>query len=118
VYRGRFVANGKESELKLWTQGGSAFGSSVWINSSFIGSWTGDNAYRDNNSTYALPKLTAAKEYVFTILVDNNGLDGNWVVGADVQKNPRGVSYYCGHKAVAKPDRSWITSSPATLRAM
>lgn len=103
VYRGRFVANGKESDVTFWTQGGSAFGSSVWINSSFIGSWAGDNAFRDNNSTYTLPKLTAGKTYVFTVVVDNNGLDGNWFVGADVQKSPRGVSYryFCHHLTYA-----------------
>lgn len=92
IFRGHFVANGKESDLKLWTQGGAGFGSSVWINSTFLGSWTGSNAFRQNNSTYTIPKLTAGKHYVLTVLVDNNGLDGNWFVGGSTQKEPRGVS--------------------------
>ena len=92
VYRGQFIANGKESDITLWTQGGSAFGSSAWINSTYIGSWVGDNAFRDNNSTYTLPKLTAGKTYVFTVVIDSMGLDGNWYIGADLQKAPRGVS--------------------------
>lgn len=98
VYRGRFVANGKESNVTFWTQGGSAFGSSAWIDSSYIGSWTGDNAFRDRNTTYTLPKLTAGKTYIFTVVVDNNGIDGNWYVGADGGKAPRGVSRNSTHE--------------------
>jgi hypothetical protein len=94
IYRGHFVATGKESSLKLSTQGGSAFGSSVWINSTYVGSWSGIDAARDNNSTYTLPNLAAGKPYVFTVVVENNGLDGNWVVGQDVMKGPRGILNY------------------------
>ncbi|KAL4871183.1 putative beta-galactosidase A [Aspergillus spectabilis] len=101
LFRGHFTANGKEGNFSIQTQGGNAFGSSVWIGSTYLGSWTGDNAYQDHNATYALPRLTKDKEYVFTVVVDNMGLEGNWVVGEDAMKKPRGILNYSlpGHKA-------------------
>lgn len=36
----------------------------------------------------------AGKAYVLTIIVDNNGLDENWVVGPDEMKRPRGILDY------------------------
>lgn len=75
IYRGRFTANGKEKELHIETQGGSGFGSSVWLNSSYIGSWAGIDASSAWNSTYTLPNLVSGKTYIFTVVVDNNGLE-------------------------------------------
>jgi hypothetical protein len=89
VFRGWFVAKGGESSFLLTTQGGSAFGSSVFLNSTYIGSWPGIDAASSKNSTYTLPNLVKGKTYVFTILVDNNGLDEDWTVGSDGMKNPR-----------------------------
>ncbi|KAH8594370.1 glycoside hydrolase superfamily [Bisporella sp. PMI_857] len=94
IYRGRFVANGNESSFYLNSQGGSGFGSSVWLNDAYVGSWTGIDAARGNNSTYTLPNLVAGKTYIFTIVVDNNGLDEAWVIGTDEMKNPRGILDY------------------------
>ena len=94
IFRGHFVAAGNESSLHLSTQGGSAFGSSVWLNSTYIGSWPGIDAASANNATYTLPNLTAGKSYVLTIVIDNNGLDEDWTVGTDQMKNPRGILNY------------------------
>jgi hypothetical protein len=94
IFRGHFVANGQESTFRVHTQGGSAYGSSAWINSTYIGSWPGIDASSSNNSTYILPNLAAGRSYVLTIVVDNNGLDENWVVGADGMKDPRGILGY------------------------
>ncbi|EKD21737.1 uncharacterized protein L3040_004959 [Drepanopeziza brunnea f. sp. 'multigermtubi'] len=94
IYRGSFIANGQEKDFYLRTQGGSAFGSSVWLNSTYIGSWVGNDKSLENNSTYTLPNLTAGKTYVFTILVDNNGLQENWIVGEEQMKWPRGILAY------------------------
>ncbi|KFZ09594.1 hypothetical protein V501_05524 [Pseudogymnoascus sp. VKM F-4519 (FW-2642)] len=101
IYRGNFVATGKESTLSVETQGGSAYGSSVWANSIYVGSWAGTSTQGSHNSVYSLPKLAAGKTYVLTILVDNNGLDENWVVGPDGMKQPRGILNYSldGHAA-------------------
>ncbi|KAF4636287.1 hypothetical protein G7Y89_g1812 [Cudoniella acicularis] len=94
IYRGHFVASGNETSFSITTQGGSAFGSSVWLNSTYIGSWAGIDAADSKVSTYTLPNLVAGKSYVFTVVVDNNGLDENWVVGPDEMKHPRGILNY------------------------
>lgn len=101
VYRGHFVANGKEKDFFIHTQGGSAFGSSVWINETYVGSWTGIDADKDSNATYTLPNLKSGKSYVITVVVDNMGLDENWTVGTEEMKDPRGILGYrlSGHSA-------------------
>jgi hypothetical protein len=101
IYRGHFVATGNETTLEIQTQGGSGFGSSVWLNSTYIGSWPGIDAASAQNSSHTLPNLLAGKSYIFTIVIDNNGLDENWTVGPDQMKNPRGILSYSltGHSA-------------------
>jgi hypothetical protein len=94
IFRGWFVADGSESTLYLNTQGGTGFGSSVFLNSTYLGSWAGNGGAASSSSTYTLPNLVAGKTYVFTILVDNNGLDENWIVGLDQMKDPRGILDY------------------------
>lgn len=104
LFRGHFTANGKETNFSIQTQGGQAFGSSVWLSGTYLGSWTGDNDYQDHNATYTLPSsLTPGKEYVFTVVVDNMGLNENWIVGEDEMKKPRGIlnSKLSGHNASA-----------------
>jgi hypothetical protein len=101
IYRGKFLASGNESTFTVETQGGSAYGSSAWVGSTYLGSWAGTSTQASQNSVYALPKLIAGKSYVLTILVDNNGLDENWTVGPDEMKHPRGILNYslAGHAA-------------------
>ncbi|KAL1960822.1 hypothetical protein VTO42DRAFT_5805 [Malbranchea cinnamomea] len=94
LYRGHFVADGSEKTFFLETQGGTAFASAVWLNGSFIGSWKGTSTAGSNNATYTLPQLTDGEHYVFTVLIDTTGLDGNWNVGADEMKIPRGILNY------------------------
>lgn len=94
IFRGHFTADGSETSLYLNTQGGWAFGSSVWIGDVYVGSWTGIDAEMANNSTYTLPNLVSGKKYILTVVVDNNGLDENWVVGPDLMKAPRGILNY------------------------
>lgn len=106
LFRGAFTANGKESALFLETAGGSAFGTSVWINSTFVGSFYGYDAAGTGNKTYTLPSLNAGKPYVMTVVVDEMGMDENYVVGQNEMKNPRGILRYhlSGHK---DSDVSW-----------
>ncbi|PBP25568.1 putative beta-galactosidase A [Diplocarpon rosae] len=106
LYRGHFTATGNETTFKIRTQGGSGFGSSVWLNSTYIGSWPGTDAALDNNSTYTLPNLSAGQSYVFTVAVDNNGLQENFVVGPDQMKWPRGILDY-SLESHAQSDVSW-----------
>jgi hypothetical protein len=106
IYRGHFVANGKESSFQVYTQGGSAYGSSVWLNSTYLGSWPGIDASGGHTDTYTVPNLVSGKTYVITVVVDNNGLDENWTTGSDEMKNPRGIINYqlSGH---SQSDVTW-----------
>lgn len=94
VFRGKFTATGMETWLFLKTQGGVAFGSSLWLDSVHLGSWTGLANDADHNGTYPLPTLTAGRQYNLTVLVDNNGYEENWWVGPDAMKTPRGILNY------------------------
>lgn len=106
LFRGHFTANAKESTVFLMTQGGSAFGHSVWLNDQFIGSFYGADKYSNWNQTLDLPKTTSGKKYVLTVLIDNNGLDENYDVGENEMQNARGVLDYdlAGHD---KKDVKW-----------
>ncbi|KAK1655965.1 family 35 glycosyl hydrolase [Colletotrichum phormii] len=95
VFRGYFTSNGTEDKLNITTQGGSAFASSVWLNDTFLGSFAnGPDTAGDNTSNYTLANLTAGATYVLTVLVDTTGLEENFVIPADVMKNPRGILDY------------------------
>ncbi|KAJ2892909.1 hypothetical protein MKZ38_009214 [Zalerion maritima] len=102
VFRGHFTASGEEGEVYLSTQGGSAYGCTAWLTpeaqggeAEWVGSWTGVDALGQQNSTFPLPSpLEEGARYVLTVLVDNTGLDGNWVVGLDLMKAPRGILDY------------------------
>lgn len=94
LFRGHFVAQGNESTISIKAQGGTAFGVSVWLNGTFIGSWAGNSAKDNAAITLTLPNLVAQKAYVFTIVIDNMGLDEDWTVGTETAKNPRGILDY------------------------
>ncbi|KAJ6094034.1 hypothetical protein N7467_002879 [Penicillium canescens] len=94
IYRGHFTATGDEKTFFVHTQGGLAFGSSVWLNETHIGSWGGISINSDHNATYTLPTLTKGKTYVFTVVVDNMGLNEDWTVGSEEMKLPRGIINY------------------------
>ncbi|KXT12171.1 hypothetical protein AC579_2432 [Pseudocercospora musae] len=92
IYRSHFTCKGKESSLYLATQGGSAFGHSVWLNDMFIGSFDGADLYENWNATYKLPATSG--DAVLTVLVDNMDLDENFKAGVSEMKHPRGILDY------------------------
>ncbi|KAI0010903.1 glycoside hydrolase family 35 protein [Xylariaceae sp. FL0662B] len=94
VFRGHFTAKGSEKTLAITTQGGTAYGHSIWLNGTFIGSWAADPRTASRASTYPLPPLTTGAPYVFTVVIDHMGLDGNYVPGLDTGKAPRGILKY------------------------
>nr|POE72434.1 putative beta-galactosidase a [Quercus suber] len=98
LYRGHFTATGNETSLYLSTSGGSAFGHSVWLNATFVGSFYGGDKYLTYNETYPLPAsqkpLKRGQHYVLTVLIDNMGLDEMYDVGGSTMKNPRGILDY------------------------
>lgn len=106
VYRGHFTATGQETELFLETQGGSAFGTSVWVNSEFAGSFDGYDAAANGNMTYTLPNLKAGSDTVITVVIDETGINQNYVVREDQMKDPRGILRYqlAGHN---QTDVTW-----------
>ncbi|KAK6071151.1 glycosyl hydrolase family 35 [Seiridium cupressi] len=106
IYRGKFIANGDETTVHFQTQGGLAFGSSVFFDGTFLGSTVGNKSEASANATLSLPQLNANETYIFTIVVDNMGLDEEWTVDSNTMKAPRGVLDYdlSGH---AKSDVTW-----------
>lgn len=103
LYRGHFVASGTETTFFVKTQGGTAYAASIWLNSTFLGSWPGIDTDANYNQTVTLPHLTAGQPAVLTVLIDNMGLDEDFRVGSDQMKNPRGIIRYdlAGHDASA-----------------
>lgn len=94
LFRGHFVASGNETTLNLTTQGGEAYGASVWLNGTFLGSWAGDSTGTESSDlVLTIPPLTSGVEYVFTVLIDQMGHDENGV-GGDEAKIPRGILDY------------------------
>ncbi|KAL3460074.1 glycoside hydrolase superfamily [Aspergillus heterothallicus] len=91
LYRGHFVSSGNETNFNITTSGGAAFGSSVWLNSTYLGSWHGDVWTKSRSVVYDLPSVEAGKPYVITVVIDNNGYEMNFAVGVDSMKSPRGV---------------------------
>lgn len=94
IYRGHFTATGSESSFYVETIGGSAFGSSVWLDNTYIGSWKGIDKAGQHADNYTVPNLKAGTSHVITVVVDNNGLDEDWTAGSDGSKNPRGILNY------------------------
>ncbi|KAF5010992.1 hypothetical protein FDECE_2862 [Fusarium decemcellulare] len=108
LYRGHFTASGSESQLFISTQGGDGFGHSIWLNSTFIGSWAGQSGVASRNQTLRFPqKLKAGAPYVITVLIDHMGLHDNWLADAQEMKEPRGILDYelSGHSH--QSDVSW-----------
>ncbi|KAL4867077.1 putative beta-galactosidase A [Aspergillus spectabilis] len=91
---GHFTAAGTEKTLNLTTSGGSAFGSSAWLNETYLGSWVGDADVTELSSSYNLPELNPGENYVITVVVDNNGQEMNFSVGSDTMKAVRGIRDY------------------------
>lgn len=107
IYRGHFKATGNETSLLLSVSGGNAFSHSVWMNSTYLGSWVGSPAELIHNQTFTFassPKPDSNS--VITILIDHMGLTENTYIGVEGVKEPRGILHYSlsGH---AQSDITW-----------
>ncbi|KAI0379117.1 glycoside hydrolase family 35 protein [Hypomontagnella monticulosa] len=109
LFRGHFTAKGTEKSFSIKTQGGTAYGHSVWLNDTFLGSWIGSADTSSYDAIYELPSLTQGKPYVLTVIVDNMGLDENYIIGIDFGKAPRGILNY-------RLATSIINTTPITWR--
>lgn len=94
MFRGHFTATGTESILTLRILGGLAFGYSIWLNETLIGSWPGISIDQDFNQTLNVPSLDADQPAVLTVVQDQMGLDEDNEVGPDQMKTPRGILSY------------------------
>ncbi|KAK6952112.1 hypothetical protein Daesc_006643 [Daldinia eschscholtzii] len=94
LFKGHFTAKGTEKSFKIKTQGGTAYGHSVWLNDTFLGSWVGSSSASNYEATYELPSLLRGASYVLTVVIDHMGLDGNYIPGIDTGKAPRGILGY------------------------
>lgn len=92
VFIGNFTAKGGEEALGITSQGGSAFAHSVWIDGRHVGAFAGLADEKNHNATYKLGiNATAGSSHTVTVVVDNTGLESNWVAGNDTMKEPRGI---------------------------
>lgn len=100
LYRGHFLSNGQESFVFLNTSGGIGFGHSVWLNNSFLGSYTGGGSQYDAQNFSLTSPLKAGSPFVLTVLIDHTGQDEE-APGTDAVKFPRGILDYeiSGHDA-------------------
>ncbi|KAJ5106824.1 beta-galactosidase [Penicillium angulare] len=96
IYRGHFTANGSETALYLLTEGGYAYGHSVWLNDTHLSSWPGGSAEMFHNETLSLSQkgLKAGTLYVVTVLIDHMGYDENFPANTTFMKDPRGLVDY------------------------
>lgn len=107
IYRGHFQATGNESSMFLSVSGGNAFGHSVWLNSTYLGSWVGSPAESIHNQTFTFASAPETNgNYVITVLIDHMGLTQNTYIGVEGVKEPRGILDYSllGH---AQSDVTW-----------
>lgn len=94
LYRGEFTANGSETTFYLLTEGGFAYGHSIWLNSTFLTSWAGSGADMFYNQTLSMSQLKAGETYTITVLIDHLGNDENFPANAELSKDPRGLIDY------------------------
>lgn len=108
LYRGTFTATGNETSLYLLTEGGYAYGYSIWLNNTFLTSWLGDPLYMFSNQTVTIPSsLTPETTYTLTILIDHLGNDENFPANGEFMKDPRGILDYTLHGRDDKSAISW-----------
>ena len=107
LFRGHFVATGAEKSLSVQTQGGTAFASAIWLNSTFLDGFSGNNNNalqptlvpgEDDNQNFVhnitLPPLRPGAAYVLTVLIDNMGFGEDFAIGTNGNSNPRGILDY------------------------
>lgn len=73
LWRGHFISTGAESAVTMNVSGGAAFGYSVWLDETYVGSWEGDNLRTWYEGNFTLPALQAGEKHVLTVLQDHMG---------------------------------------------
>jgi hypothetical protein len=94
LWRSHFTATGAESAFNVTVIGGSAFGYSVWLDGTFLGSFVGDAVSAQADKSFGFKRLEKGRKYVVTILQDHMGLEEDWAAAGDQFKTPRGILAY------------------------
>ncbi|TFK74453.1 glycoside hydrolase family 35 protein [Pluteus cervinus] len=95
LWRGHFTATGTETGFSVNVIGGAAFGYSVWLDSTFLGSWEGDAVHSNYQGAFNFPSQVAqGSSHVLTILQDHMGYEEDWTAASDFFKTPRGILGY------------------------
>lgn len=96
LYRGHFTtaADNSALSLSLSTQGGQAYGYSVFLNSTSIYQYPGISTSQNHTVTLRLSDLEASSKYIVTVLIDHMGLTEDFNPGADTMREPRGLLSY------------------------
>lgn len=81
LFRAHFNATGLETGFSCTVWGGTGFGYSVWLDSTFLGSWVGDPATESSSNSFNFnTSLSSGSGHVITILQDHMGYDEDWTV--------------------------------------
>jgi beta-galactosidase len=91
IYRGHFTSNGNESTFFVNITGGD--GHSIFLDSTFLGSWAGLGANQSALQIVSITSLAPGKPHVLTVLIDHMGQDEE-APGTDQIKRPRGITDY------------------------
>jgi hypothetical protein len=95
LWRGHFNATGVENGIMMNLQGGAAFGYSVWLDSSFLGSFAGNIVNSSWEQGFHFTSvMKPGSSHVLTILQDHMGYEEDWTSGSDQFKTPRGIINY------------------------
>jgi beta-galactosidase len=94
VYRGHFLVAGLNSTLSMELAGGEGFSASIWLNSTFVGSYVGNASASTANVSYSLPAVSSGSPCVLNVLIDQTGFEESQEQGADNMKAPRGILSY------------------------
>lgn len=100
IYRGHFTASGAESLFNITTSGGQAYGHSVWLDSTFLGSFKGDPHVSNFTQAFQLQPLDAGSDRTLTVVIDHMGMPMNFYAHSEAMKTPRGILDYslAGHQ--------------------
>ncbi|CAA7259499.1 unnamed protein product [Cyclocybe aegerita] len=95
LWRAHFTATGSETGFRARVIGGAAFAYSVWLDSTFIGSWEGNAPRNEFEGTFNFPAtLVAGSNHIITLLQDHMGYEEDWVAASETFKAPRGLLSY------------------------
>jgi hypothetical protein len=98
LWRGHFTSSGQETSFTVKVAGGTAFGFSAWLNSTFLGSWWGSVPASNNQQSWSFAKLNSGQPYVITILHDHMGNEEDWTAASDSFKVCC-LQVWCDHEA-------------------